>query len=236
MFFSCPGSEGEGFAASMDIEMMDRADIGDAPRPPRRRQPAEIRIRQILDAALAEFSNHGFAAARMDDIAIRAGLSKGSLYFHFKSKEHLLETLLCQFLTPFPLAAPVAAGQPVTVNLFVDLLADRAFRQLNSEPAIKAMRLLIAEGPRVSMAVAQWHRHLRENIEPALHGLVAAGIAQGTLKPGTATEQPWLLFSPILMTVMQGLIHDGSMKTPEEWEQDRQSYAALLRELLTPSP
>lgn len=53
----------------------------------RQRLPADVRNRQILDAALAVFSERGFEAARMDDIAARAGLSKGGLYAHFRSKD-----------------------------------------------------------------------------------------------------------------------------------------------------
>ena len=53
-----------------------------------------MRVGQILDAALQEFSAAGYAGARMDDIAARAGLSKGGLYAHFASKEEVFEALL----------------------------------------------------------------------------------------------------------------------------------------------
>ncbi len=52
----------------------------------RQRLPAEVRVQHILDAALAEFSRQGYNAARMEDIARSAGLSKGGLYAHFPSK------------------------------------------------------------------------------------------------------------------------------------------------------
>ena len=60
----------------------------------RRRLPPAVRVGQILDAALQEFSQAGYAGARMDDIALRAGLSKGGLYAHFDSKEAVFEALL----------------------------------------------------------------------------------------------------------------------------------------------
>ena len=52
----------------------------------RRRLTPQVRMAQILDAALAEFSERGYAATTMDDIARRSGLSKGGLYAHFASK------------------------------------------------------------------------------------------------------------------------------------------------------
>ena len=59
-----------------------------------------MRVGQILDAALQEFSAAGYAGARMDDIAARAGLSKGGLYAHFASKEEVFEALLARYLSP----------------------------------------------------------------------------------------------------------------------------------------
>ena len=68
--------------------------------PLRQRLPPEVRVLQILDAALVEFSERGFAAARMDDIARRCGLSKGGLYAHFAGKEEVFEALLTRSLAP----------------------------------------------------------------------------------------------------------------------------------------
>jgi AcrR family transcriptional regulator len=58
----------------------------------RRRKNA--RPQEILDAALAEFAARGFAAARMDDIAARAGVTKGTVYLYFQSKEDLFKSLV----------------------------------------------------------------------------------------------------------------------------------------------
>ena len=64
-------------------------------RPKRQRRP-EDRPDEILDAALAVFTEQGFAAARVDDIAKRAGLSKGAVYLYFPSKEAMLNALVEQ--------------------------------------------------------------------------------------------------------------------------------------------
>ena len=60
----------------------------------RRRLSPELRIQQILDAAFVVFAEKGFVSARMDDIAAAAGLSKGGIYNHFRSKEQIFEELL----------------------------------------------------------------------------------------------------------------------------------------------
>ena len=62
------------------------------PRASARFVKAVARRDAILDAALDEFSARGFAAARLDDVAKRAGVAKGTIYLHFKDKESLLGT------------------------------------------------------------------------------------------------------------------------------------------------
>ena len=63
---------------------------------PRWRRLPEERPKQILDAALAVFAERGLAAARLDDIAKRAGLSKGTIYLYFPNKEELFREVIRQ--------------------------------------------------------------------------------------------------------------------------------------------
>lgn len=61
-------------------------------------EPTHAREQQILDAAALVFARRGFDAARMEDIALAAGLSKGTLYWYFESKEALILALLKRLL------------------------------------------------------------------------------------------------------------------------------------------
>ena len=61
---------------------------------PRWRRLPEERPQQIIDAALAIFGERGLAAARLDDIAKRAGLSKGTIYLYFPNKEELFRDVI----------------------------------------------------------------------------------------------------------------------------------------------
>ena len=61
---------------------------------PRWRRLPEERPRQILDAALAVFGERGLAGARLDDIARRAGVSKGTIYLYFPNKEELFREVV----------------------------------------------------------------------------------------------------------------------------------------------
>ena len=60
---------------------------------------SEIRRNQILDAATKVFVRQGFQHARMDDIVEESGLSKGTLYWYFKSKEDIINAILHRLFT-----------------------------------------------------------------------------------------------------------------------------------------
>jgi AcrR family transcriptional regulator len=64
----------------------------------RRRAPAEVRRAQILEAALECFATRGYHTATMDDLVRASGLSKGSLYWHFSSKEEVFLALFDRFV------------------------------------------------------------------------------------------------------------------------------------------
>ena len=68
--------------------------------PPLRRRRKDTRPAELLDAALAVFAEKGFAAARMEDIAARAGAAKGTLYLYFPSKEAVFEALVRTMIVP----------------------------------------------------------------------------------------------------------------------------------------
>src|SRR4030081_1698292 len=73
---------------------------------------AAERREAIIAAGLDEFIARGFAATRLDDVAKRAGVAKGTIYLHFRDKEALFQELVRTALVPLinRLAAPPVAG------------------------------------------------------------------------------------------------------------------------------
>src|SRR5450631_1043869 len=67
---------------------------------PRWRRLPEKRPQQILDAALSVFAEHGIDAAKLEEIAARAGVSKGTIYLYFPSKEELFREVVRQKVGP----------------------------------------------------------------------------------------------------------------------------------------
>jgi AcrR family transcriptional regulator len=80
------------------------------PSPPRQRRKQE-RPRELLDAALELFAEKGFAATRTEEVARRAGVSKGTLYLYYPSKEELFKAVVRQNLTSL-----IAAGEELVLG------------------------------------------------------------------------------------------------------------------------
>src|SRR5918993_5421961 len=90
-----------------------------SPTAPKWRRRKEERPRDIIAAALSVFTEKGFAGARMEEIARRAGLSKGTLYLYFETKEDMFRAVVREVVVP-----NVAVLQAATV------LGERPFAEL----------------------------------------------------------------------------------------------------------
>ncbi|MEX2111152.1 MAG: TetR/AcrR family transcriptional regulator [Gemmatimonadaceae bacterium] len=111
-------------------------------QPKWRRKPGE-RPRQILRAALEVFGETGVASARLDEIADRAGVSKGTIYLYFANKEELFRQAIRHALAPVQATQdPPAAGSPT--RQLLDTIS-RQWVFLTSPDTITVSRLVQAE-------------------------------------------------------------------------------------------
>ncbi|CAM5778321.1 TetR/AcrR family transcriptional regulator [Castellaniella caeni] len=214
-----------------------------ARQPRNRRLPAQERRDQILDAALHEFSRSGFGAARMDDIAERAGLSKGGLYAHFGSKETLFQALMQRMLLPDllfeerPLHPPMAQGQPrarVDLAARVDDFLERAYGRLEDERFIRTLHLLLAEGPRAPGALDEWRAsHLQLLRTQQL--FVSEAVESGLLRDSALTDMVQLVHAPILLAALLKMLQ-ADAHARATIPRLRAAHRRLLLTLLPPEP
>ena len=125
---------------------------------PRLRLPAEARRARLLDAALAEFSSHGFTAATIESIAARAGLSKSGFYAHFRSKESIFQSLLDTLLMPQLRDPWGAVEQGVPLLVVIDSFIADSYRQLVNPVVMALFRVMVADGPRGAHLTRRWER------------------------------------------------------------------------------
>ena len=133
------------------------------------------RTAQIVEAAIAVFSRLGFHKARMDDIAREAGVSKGTLYWYFESKDAITKALLQHLFEQEvqEVTTVLAAEGSVSERLLVltQQLAGRLEEQEKLIPIIHEFYATASRDPTVQHTLAGYNQAYRE--------LLAAHIRQG---------------------------------------------------------
>lgn len=159
------------------------ADAGEQ-RGPKFRRRAGARPDEVLDAALALFVEKGFVQTRVEDIATRAGLSKGAVYLYFPSKDAILEGLVKRAVVPIADNALAFlenyAGDPrLVITTVMKMVAGRL-----SDPAVAAIpRLLIREMIHFPQFAEMYRREVLDRVIPVVQRLLRNGIAEGYLRP-----------------------------------------------------
>jgi AcrR family transcriptional regulator len=186
------------------------------PKPGHRRRK-DARPAEILDAGLAEFAEAGFAGARLSAVAKRAGISKGTIYLYFDSKEALFDAALTSRLTPTlaDLADALAAWPGSSADL-LRLIVTRLHAKMH-EPDVQALlRIIIAEGPRFPHIAEAYHRQIIAKGRALLSGVIARGVARGELRDGPAARLPMIVVAPALMATIWRTTFDPFDPIPRE--------------------
>lgn len=170
-------------------------------RPRRRRK--EARPAEIIEAGLAEFAEKGFAAARLEDVAGRAGVAKGTIYRYFPSKEALFEAALLSRTGPVldGLDGMIDAFPGSSAELLRTLLT-RVYGQLVASDLHILMRMIIAEGPRFPAIAEAYHRSIIAKGRAILGRVVARGVTRGEFREGAAADLPIVAVAPALMAAI----------------------------------
>jgi AcrR family transcriptional regulator len=173
------------------------------PGQPKWRRRSEARPGEILAAALDVFSEKGFAAARLDDIAARAGVSKGALYLYFETKQDLFRAVVRETIAP---NIAVVAGFISQSQLpFGDLirLVFARMAQVMTEGKLGAVaKMVIGESRNFPELAKVWHEDVITRMLDAVGGAVASAQARGEVKAGDPRLYVFSLAGPLLMGVL----------------------------------
>ena len=208
-------------------------DAAQTEAPSRQRLAPEVRALQILDAALVEFSERGFTAARMDDIASRCGLSKGGLYAHFQSKEQVFKALLARLLAPPEWDASMAPLAGADAHAFAAWLVDGLYAALGQPASMAAMHLLVAESARVQELVNAWEDAVVLPQMAFLGRLLESRLARSSERPTSIlVRHPWLVVAPVVHTLLSQMIFGRT--DAGQMAIRKQGHVELLTQLLEP--
>jgi AcrR family transcriptional regulator len=156
----------------------------------------------IIAAGLEEFVARGFAATRLDDVAKRAGVAKGTIYLHFKDKEALFEELIRTAIVPLVarLAAPPAGGG--SVRDMIENFARAFIQEVATTKRGDIVRLIVAEGPRFPAVADFYYREVVSRGLAGMRGLIELGIARGEITQKNLARFPQLLVAPAIVAVI----------------------------------
>jgi AcrR family transcriptional regulator len=178
-----------------------RAGNDAAPASSRATRAAERRA-AIVEAAMEEFIARGFAATRLDDIAKRAGVAKGTIYLHFKDKESMFEELVRTVIVPVVrrlTALPPPAG---SVRDLVETFASNFLKEVIGTRRGDLVRLIVAEGPRFPSVADFYYREVVSRGMAAMRALIELGIARGEIRQKNLAHYPQILVAPAMIAVI----------------------------------
>ncbi len=180
------------------------------PAAPKFRRRSDARPDEILDAALVVFATHGFDAARMEEIAAGAGVSKGAVYLYFESKEAVLKGLIEREVAP--VAARVralaenGAGDPAGALRLIIASAS----QMTQEPGFAATpRLVLSVAARFPEIGRYYREHVVDIGLGAIETLIAKGAAAGVFRDVDARAAARMVMGPILVKALHVHILGG---------------------------
>ncbi|MCX7898087.1 MAG: TetR/AcrR family transcriptional regulator [Rhodocyclaceae bacterium] len=162
-----------------------------------RRRPKE-RPAELLKAALGVFASKGYAATRLDDIALKAGVSKGTIYLYFANKEALFMAAIEAGITPLVEAVEALSldeERPSPERLRAFMLS--WWSRIGDTPLSALPRLLVAEGNNFPKAAQWFHDEIVTRVQRALARLIETGIARGELRAVEPMVAARILFAPM---------------------------------------
>jgi AcrR family transcriptional regulator len=170
---------------------------------PTRRRQKEARPQQLLDAALVLFVEKGFAATRAEEVAQRAGVSKGTLYLYYPSKEELLKAVIREHLS-----TRIAAGAAEAERhrgLAADLLRQvlsRWWLEVFDSPTSGVFKLIITEVRNFPDLAEFYNREVVQPGEQLIARVVQRGIDSGEFDELDVSVVVHSLVLPMVMLCM----------------------------------
>ena len=167
-----------------------------------RAERAAERRQAIVDAALDEFIARGFAATRLDDIAKRAGVAKGTIYLHFKDKESMFEELIRTAIVPFVNRMTAPPAMTGSVRDAIEAMAHMFIHEVANTRRGDLVRLIVAEGPRFPEIADFYYREVVSRGLAALRRLIELGVARGEIRQSQLAQFPQIVIAPAMIAVI----------------------------------
>lgn len=186
---------------------------------PLRRRRKEARPQELLDAALALFVEKGFAATRAEEVATRAGVSKGTLYLYYPSKEDLLKAVIKKNLSERLAAGAAQAAdfEGSASDLLRGLLVDW-WTQIYDDPAAAVFKLIFTEARTFPEIAAYYAQEVVTPGHALMTSVIQRGIDCGEFRPVDPGVAMHSLIFPLIMACVHKHSVGACSETPALFE------------------
>lgn len=170
---------------------------------PRYQRRKEERPQEITEAAFQAFAEKGYAATRVEEVAQRAGVSKGLLYLYFKTKEELFKAVIKSVVIR-RVDALVAALENTELSS-EDFLRGPLLEFMKSvpgSPVAVVIRLMVSEGHRHPDLVDYYWENVVSKGLAAISRFIDRGVQRGEFRATAVSELPQLLLAPVMLAVI----------------------------------
>lgn len=188
------------------------------PTPKTRARRKAFRREEILVAAFAEFVDKGYVATRVEDIAARAGVTKGTVYVYFADKEALFEATIRSETAPrfAALREAIASNRGTCAERLRKFLLDFYRIIAGDEKSREILRLLLSEGRRFPAMATQHYEEFFHPFSVEMAAIVRDGIAAGEFRSSRLVDIPEIVFGPALLFTIWNLAFGETVTTDVE--------------------
>jgi AcrR family transcriptional regulator len=170
---------------------------------PRWRRRKDARPQEILEAALACFAAKGFAATRMDDIAERAGVTKGTIYLYFENKEGVFKALVRESIgTQIGQILEQAEAFQGPARDLLRMVVSTVGEILRTSDRVVLPKIIVAEAGNFPELARFYREEIIDRGLGALSAVIARGIARGEFRKIDPQHAARLCIAPVLLAAV----------------------------------
>jgi AcrR family transcriptional regulator len=206
---------------------------------PRRERRKESRPSELLAAALELFVERGYAATRLDDIAARAGVSKGTLYLYFANKEELFKALVREnIVSLLERFRAEIDGSPAPASALVGTFLHSWWREFGATRLAGIAKLILSEAGNFPEVARFFHDEVIRPNNDLFASILERGIASGEFRAIDAETAAHLWISPLVMKAMWTHSFDLCGLTGASVDPERMldTHVELILAALRPEP
>ncbi|MGE5537003.1 MAG: TetR/AcrR family transcriptional regulator [Gemmatimonas sp.] len=169
---------------------------------PRWRRRKDARPAEIVAAAVATFAERGFAAAKLDEIAARAGITRGTLYLYFKSKEDLFKAAVRELMVPALEKRAGAATPPASAAEALERFVTTVPRTMDNENVAAIPKLVIAEAHNFPDLARFYFKEVPSRARALIKDAIERGVASGEFRDVNVDHAFFCAVAPVFMALL----------------------------------